>query len=82
MKKINIKYYEMKVRNFKKFFNQNPWSGMVIKTRKSRFFVVDEIKNNKDNEDIILARELEWYEMTGLLRNPSSVVSAVKRKIA
>ncbi|MBM26093.1 MAG: hypothetical protein CL760_10495 [Chloroflexi bacterium] len=59
------KLYTMETKKFELRFGQKPWLGMVIKTKASRFFVIEEIKKRKTLQHIY-ARELAWYEITGI----------------
>ena len=64
MKKTK-KIYTMESQRFESKFGQEPWLGMVIKTKSSRFFVIEEIKKRKTLQHVY-ARELDWYEITGI----------------
>lgn len=59
------KLYTMETQKFESKFGQKPWLGMIIKTKASRFFVIEEIKK-KEKLQHVFARELDWYEITGI----------------
>lgn len=59
------KLYTMETQEFESKFGQKPWLGMIIKTKASRFFVIEEIKK-KEKLQHVFARELDWYEITGI----------------
>jgi Holliday junction resolvase len=59
------KLYTMETQKFESKFGQKPWLGMIIKTKASRFFVIEEIKKRETLQHVY-ARELAWYEITGI----------------
>lgn len=56
--------YQISVDKFKAWFKEEPWLGMIVKSAKGKFFVIEDINRLKKN--VLIARELKWYEMTGL----------------